>query len=101
MHDSASVGVRFNRRLVGSQNLTSGEMPFRIGNQEWRKRRCSRGGRPTRHEAAKKKALDEAKTCGLKRWAELRADWMLAGILGLDRGRCPLCEKIIKHHEIT
>ena len=76
-------------------------MAFQLGNQEWRKRKFNRGGRPTRHETAKKKALDEAKAHGLRRWAELRADWMLAGILGLDRGRCPLCEKIIKHHVIT
>lgn len=76
-------------------------MAFQIGNQEWRKRKSNRGGRPTRHETAKRKALDAAKARGLKRWAELRADWILAGILGLDRGRCPLCEKIIKHHGIN
>lgn len=76
-------------------------MAFVIGNQQWKKRRFNRGGRPTRQETARKKARDEATARKLKRWAEARADWALAGILGLDRGRCPLCEKIIKHHGIN
>ncbi len=76
-------------------------MGFIAGNQEWRKRRVNRGGRPTRHETAKRKALAEAKDRRLQRWAELKADWTLAGIFGLNRGRCPLCEKIIKHQEIA
>jgi len=75
-------------------------MAFQSGNQEWRKRKFDRGGRPTRHETAKKEALDEAEARELRRWAEARAGLTLARILGLDRGRCPLCEKIIKHHGI-
>ncbi|MDZ4345645.1 MAG: hypothetical protein U1E51_24790 [Candidatus Binatia bacterium] len=75
-------------------------MAFQTGNQEWRKRQFNRGGRPTRQETAKKKARDEAIARQLKQWAEAKAAWSSAGIFKLDRGRCPFCEKITKHHEI-
>jgi hypothetical protein len=69
-------------------------MGFGIGNQEWRKRRHHNGGRPTREEVQKKTARDEAVNRKIKRWAEAKADWFLAGMLGMNRKRCPFCEKI-------
>jgi hypothetical protein len=69
-------------------------MGFSIGNQEWRKRSANKGGRPTREEMQKKKARDEAINRKIKRWAEAKADWSLAGLFRIKRGRCPFCEKI-------
>jgi hypothetical protein len=68
-------------------------MPFSTGNQEWKKRSVNKGGRPTRKEMAKKKAQDKATNHKIKRWAEAKADWFLAGMLGMHHKRCPFCGK--------
>jgi hypothetical protein len=68
-------------------------MGFSVGNQEWRKRSANKGGRPTRQEMAKKKARDEAINRKIERWAEAKADWSLAGLFRIKRGRCPFCDK--------
>jgi hypothetical protein len=65
---------------------------FTVGNQEWRKRKFHRGGRPTRQEIARKKALDEATSRKTREWAEMRASVLVAGIFGIH-SRCPLCGK--------
>jgi hypothetical protein len=69
-------------------------MGFSVGNQEWRKRRANNGGRPTREEMQKKKARDKARKRRIKKWAEAKANWDLAGILGMNNKRCPFCSKI-------
>jgi hypothetical protein len=68
-------------------------MGFGLGNQEWRKRSANKGGRPTWDEMAKKKARDEAINRKIERWAEAKADWFLAGLFRIKRGRCPFCDK--------
>jgi hypothetical protein len=42
----------------------------------------------------KKKARDKAIKQKIKRWAEAKADWFLAGMLGMKQKRCPFCGKI-------
>jgi hypothetical protein len=73
-------------------------MGFGVGNQEWRKRSASNGGRPTRQEMKKKKARDKAINRRIKRWAEAKADWFLAALFRIKHGRC---RSVKKHHKTS
>ena len=68
-------------------------MGFGVGNQEWRKRRVNRGGRPTRRETMKRKARQDAMNRRIEKWAEVKANWDFARIIGMRNKRCPFCEK--------
>src|SRR4030095_1679285 len=85
---------RESRSRQGTREKHVVAMGFSIGNQEWRKRSANKGGRPTREEMEKKKARDKAVNRKIERWAEAKADWSLARLFRIKRGRCPFCEKI-------
>jgi len=66
---------------------------FEKGNQDWKKRKADRGGRPTREAARKKQLKKAAMNREIKMWAEARTALMLAQVFGLKVGACPLCGK--------
>jgi hypothetical protein len=82
-------------RIVETPRKQSGtkisNMSFQIGNDEWRKRKADRGGRPTRQEVARRKALKKAEALKIPEWANMRASITIAEILGI--GHCPLCNR--------
>ena len=57
-------------------------MPFQFGNQEWRKRKVNRGGRPTREQAEKKRLEQEALNRKIEEWAEDYAAMIFMKIMG-------------------
>jgi hypothetical protein len=69
-------------------------MGFGVGNQEWRKRSANKGGRATRRETMKKKARQDAMNHRIRKWAEAKADWDFATMIGFRNKRCPVCGKI-------
>ena len=66
-------------------------MPFQKGNQEWRKRKANRGGRPTREERKKKRMEERELDRAIKKYAEIEGARILMRIFKIKPERCELC----------
>ena len=82
-----------NTKKRGSNRVIS--MPFELRNQEWRKRKVNRGGRPTREEMEKKRAVQRETQRAVKVHVETEVTWNLLRILGIRLGSCPLCRRTL------
>jgi len=68
-------------------------MPFKPGNQEWKKRKACRGGRPNREELAKRKIEKRELNRVAKIYARVKAVQEVESVLGLGPGVCPVCKQ--------
>jgi len=68
-------------------------MPFKSGNEEWKKRRVCRGGRPTKEELAKRKIEKREFYRVAKIYARVKAVQEVESFLGLGPGVCLVCKQ--------
>ena len=55
-------------------------MPFQFGNQEWRKRKANRGGRPTREQTKKKRIEERELNRAIEKYADIEGARILMRI---------------------